>query len=242
MTNFNGNEEFLDEPVESDEGLNTMAVLNTLGGGGGDDAMAEGEPLGLDPDAGKAKLSGSTLAVGVVVVLGAVTLLGMKLTLGSIGVGSAPSEAMAEIDSFIALQTAAQQTGHDGPVKAPDAESQKVLEELNQDPTDHQVPAEEVESNPFDISQIVARKATPTTGGDDPITDPREVAVKRAQAAASKLKVDGISGPIVFIDGKDYRVDDTIDGGLFELVSIDGLTCIIRTLDEHKIALRLRYR
>lgn len=240
MTSYNDNDEFLGEPVESDEGLNTMAVLNTLGGG--EDAMAEGEPLGLDPDAGKAKLSGSTLAVGVVVVLGAVTLLGMKLTLGSIGVGSAPTDAMAEIDSFIATQSAAQKTGSDGPIKAPDAESQQVLEELNQDPTDHQVPAEEVESNPFDISEIVKRTATTTTTDSGPSADPREVAAKRAQTSASKLKIDGISGPIVFIDGKDYRVGDTIDGGLFELVSIDGLTCIISTTDEHRIALRLRYR
>lgn len=240
MTSYNGNEEFLDEPVDSDEGLNTMAVLNTLGGG--EDAMAEGEPLGLDPDSGKAKLSGSTLAVGVVVVLGAVTLLGMKLTLGAISSDTSSAEAEAAITTFIATQTAAQQTGNDGPVKAPDAESQKVLEELNQDPTDHQVPAEEIESNPFDISEIVQRTTTTTTTDTGPTTDPREAAVKRAQAAAAKLKVDGISGPIVFIDGKDYRVGDNIDGGLFELTSIDGLTCIIRTTDEHKIALRLRYR
>lgn len=238
MSSYKGNDDFLDDSVD-DAGMNTMAVLNTLGGG--DSAMAEGEPLGLDPDSGKARLAGSTLAVGVVVVLGAVTLLGMKMTLGSIGVGSAPSAAMAEIDSFIATQNAAQQTGSDGPIKAPDEESQRVLDELNQDPTDHQVPVEEVETNPFDISAIVKRPATANTN-TGPEADPREVAVARAQAAAGKLKVDGISGPIVFIDGKDYRVGDTIDGGLFELVSIDGLTCIIRTTNEHGIALRLRYR
>lgn len=241
MSSYNENEDdFLSEQAD-DDGLNTMAVLSTLGGGG-DDALAEGEPLGMDPDAGKAKLSGSTLAVGVVVVLGAVTLLGMKLTLGAMNAGSGPSEAMAEIDSFIAKQAAAQQTGHDGPIKAPDQESTQVLEELKQDPTDHQVPAEEVETNPFDISNIVTRVTTTTTTGDDPATDPREVALGRAKTAASKLRVDGISGTVVFIDGKDYRVGDTIGGGVFELSSIDGLTCIIRTTDEHRIALRLRYR
>ena len=240
MTSYNGNEEFLDEPVDSDEGLNTMAVLNTLGGG--EDAMAEGEPLGLDPDSGKAKLSGSTLAVGVVVVLGAVTLLGMKLTLGAIGADAGPSEAMAEIDSFIATQNAADKTGADGPIKAPDQESQQVLEELKQDPTDHQVPAEEVETNPFDISQIIARKSTTTGNEPDPTTDPRAAAVKQAQRAAGKLKVDGISGQIVFIDGKDYRIGDMIGDGSFKLVSVEGLTCIIRTTDEFGIALRLRYR
>jgi hypothetical protein len=239
MTNFkDNNEEFLSDDAD-DAGMNTMAVLNTLGGGG--DAMAEGEPMGLDPDAGKAKVSGSSLAVGVVVVLGAATLLGMKLTLGALGGGAGPSDAMAEIDSFIAKQSAAQQVGHDGPIKAPDAESTQVLEELKQDPTDGQVPAEEVKTNPFDISNLVTRAVVPKTG-DDPSADPRELAVNRAKAAAGKLKIDGISGQIVFIDGKDYRVGDTIGDGTFELATIDGLTCIVRTTDEFGIALRLRYR
>lgn len=240
MTSYNGNEDFLDEPID-DDGQNTMAVLSTLGGG--DDVMAEGEPLGLDSSAGKAKLSGSSLAVGVVVVFGAVTLLGMKLTLGAMGAGSGPSEAMAEIDSFIAKQSAAEQTGSEGPIKVPDAESNQVLEELNEDPTDHQVPAEEVETNPFDISEIVRRPVKDDDGNPAPPPgDARGEAVKRAQAAAGQLKIDGISGPIVFIDGKDYRVGDVIGEGRFELVSIDGLTCIIKTRDEYGIALRLRYR
>ena len=243
MTSYNGNEEFLNEEVDSDEGLNTMAVLSTLGGSAGDEAMAEGEPLGLDPDAGKAKLSGSTLAVGVVVVLGAVAVLGMKLTLGALASGSDPTDAMAEIEVFLAQQSAAQTVGVEGPIKAPDDESNRVLEELKQDMTEHQVPAEEVESNPFDISQIVRTAVKPPVGpGPKPPTDARGEAVKRAQADAAKLKVDGISGPIVFIDGKDYRVGETLDGGRFTLTSIDGLTCIIRTTDEHRIALRLRYR
>lgn len=243
MSSYNDNDEQFDNAdAQSDEGLNTMAVLSTLGGSGGDDVLAEGEPLGLDPQAGKAKLSGSTLAVGVVVVFGAVTLLGMKLTLGAMGAGTGPSEAMAEIDSFIATQSAAAQNGADGPIKAPDAESQQVLDELNQDPTDHQVPVEEVETNPFDISEIVRVPVSEKDPDNKPKQNSRDAAVKSAQAAAAKLKVDGISGPIVFINGKDYRVGDPIGNGEFELVSIDGLTCIIRTTDEHQIALRLRYR
>lgn len=241
MNTFKGSEKQYLANATDDDGMNTMAVLSTLGGVS-DDAVSEGEPLGLDPDAGKAKLSGSTLAVGVVVVLGAATLLGMKLTLGAMGLNAGPTDAMAEIDSFIATQNAAQKAGAEGPIKAPDQESQQVLEELKQNPTDHQVPAEDIETNPFDISQIVARKASSPQASSDPSIDPRESAIKRAQAAAGKLKVDGISGPIVFIDGKDYRVGDVIGDGMFELVSIEGLTCIIRSTDEHRIALRLRYR
>lgn len=240
MTGYNDDKNAYLNEDETDEGMNTMAVLSTLGGG--EDAPIEGEPLGLEADGGKSKLSGSTLAVGVVVVFGAVTLLGMKLTLGAMNGSAGPSEAMAEIDSFIAKQSAAQQVGEDGPIKAPDEQSQQVLAELRQDPTDHQVPAEEVETNPFDISNIVTRETVQDQTAQGPATDPREIAVNRARTAAGSLKIDGISGQVVFIDGKDYRIGDTIGDGTFELAAIDGLTCIIRTTDKHAIALRLRYR
>jgi hypothetical protein len=242
MTSYEEQEnDFLSEKTD-DDGLNTMAVLSTLGGG--DDALAEGEPLGLDPDAGKAKLSGSTLAVGVVVVLGAVTLLGMKLTLGAMGVNSGPSEAIAEVDSFLAIDKAAQESGVDGPLNQPDQESEEILEELKQDPTDHQVPFEEVDDNPFDYSGLFDK---PEQDPESPELKPsplegRKLALERAIEAASKIRVDGISAKIVFLDGKDYRVGDIIDGGMFELASIDGLSCILLTTDEYRIPLRMRYR
>lgn len=244
MSSYNSNQEsFEGEDVGSDEGQHTMAVLSTLGGGGGEAVLAEGAPMGLDHEAGQAKLSGSTLAVGVVVVLGAATLFGMKMTLGSIVAGAGPAEAIAEIDSFIATHTAAQQTGNEGPIKAPDGESEQVLAELRQDPNANQIPPEDVKGNPFDISQIVQARTPKGPDGTAASTiDHRAEAVKRAQAEAGKLKIDGISGPIVFIDGKDYRVGDTIAGGKFTLTSIDGLACIVRTTDEYRISLRLRYR
>ena len=241
MTNYNENNEAFSDEAD-DEGMNTMAVLSTLGGSASDGELAEADLLGLDASAGKAKLSSSSLAVGVVVVIGAATLLGMKLTLGAINGGPGPAEAIAEIDSFLVTQTAATQVGIDGPIKAPDAESTQVLEELKQNPTDHQVPPEDVETNPFDISDLVTRAATPTETDGGPIDDPREVAIARAKTAAGNLRVDGISGQIVFIDGKDYRIGDAIGDGTFELLSIDGLTCVICTKDEHRIPLRLRYR
>ena len=100
----------------------------------------------------------------------------------------------------------------------------------------------EDESNPFDISALVKRETTTTDTGPAVPADSREAAVARAQSEAGQLRVDGISGPVVFLDGKDYRVGDTVEGGKFELVKIDGLTCLIRTTDEHQITLRLRYR
>lgn len=226
----------------SDAGDNTMAVLSTLGGGDGEDAFGEGERLGLDPDAGKAKISGSTLAVGVVIAVGAAALLGMKLTLGSIGAGTDPTDAMAQIDGFIATHNAALSTGNEGPISVQDAESQQVLEQLKQDPTDHQVPAEKVEKDPFDQSAIIAPPAETTVGGEKVTVDERGLALDRAKRAAANFKVDAIAGDVVFIDGEKYRVGDEIGDSGFALSKVEGLTCIIRTTDRFNFAFRLRYR
>lgn len=235
------NNDDLAQDVDTD-GENTMAVLSTLGGGGGgDDVLPEGEPLGLDDSTEQAKLSGSTLAVGVVVVLGALSLVGMKLTLGAIGVDTDPASAIAEIDGFIASH---QSTGMDqNQADRSDQESKQVLEELKQNPTDHQIPAEKIATNPFDLSQIVKRQTT-NKGGKPatPTADPRAVAIEQARRVASKFKVDMISGQIVYIDGEMYRIGDEIGKSGFKLESVDGLTCIIRTTDEHKLPFRLRYR
>lgn len=237
---FQDNDNNATDTNQDEDGQNTMAVLSTLGGsGGGDDVLPEGEPMGLDPEAGKAKVSGSSLAVGVVVVLGAATLLGMKLTLGAIA-GGGSDEAHAAIDNFM-IQIESAKPGDDGPIKAPTQESKQVLDELKQNPTDHQVPAEEVASNPFDISAIV-HKEVETDNPIAPKPDEREHAIEIAKAAASRLKVDAISGEMVFINGEQYRIGTEIGNSGFVLESVDGLTCIIRTTDRYKIPIRLRYR
>lgn len=241
MTFYTENDEnTTDDQTGSDGEMNTMAVLNTLGG---DEVTPEGEPLGLDPEAGQSKLSGSTLAVGVVVVLGAVALLGMKLSLGSIAGGADPSEAEAAIGQFISLHEAAQKTGADGPIKPADEESERVLEELKQNPTDHQVPAEEVQTNPFDISGIVAQTTTDGgTGANTPAPDSKAAAKERARRVAAKFKIDAISGNVVFINGDRYRIGEPIGNSGFVLESVEGLTCVVRTTDAHRFGFVLKYR
>ena len=226
------------QDVDAD-GENTMAVLSTLGGGG--DALPEGEAIGLDAVAKKTKISGSGLAVGVVVVLGALSLVGMKLTLGVIGVGTDPATAIAEIDGFIATyQSSPQSTVDTG---SQDQQSKQVLEELKQDPNAYQIPAEQVQTNPFDLGNVFASQTTTDgTTTKTPTLSSRQVAIEEAQRVASKLKVDMISGKIAYIDGQMYRIGDAIGKTGFKLESIEGLTCKIRTTDEHKLLFRLRYR
>lgn len=222
------------------DGQNTMAVLNTLSGG--EDALAEGEPLGLDPNADKSKLSGSTLAVGVVIVLAIAALFGMRMTLGAIAGDSNPSEAMAAIDTWIKTQEAAVKQGKEGPIKAPNDESKKVLDELKQDPTKKQVPADEVKTDPFDLSNIVKPTAVGPNPTPGPSSDPRAVAIAQANTKKQQLKVDSISGKMAFINGDLYRVGDKIGDGYFILESIEGLKCNLKTTDQFGISVVIEYK
>lgn len=227
-------------PHDDMDGQNTMAVLNTLSGG--DDALAEGEPLGLSAVANKSKLSGSSLAVGVVIVLGAAALLGMRMTLGAIAGGDDPTKAISEIEVFMAEVSAARKVNAEGPIKAADEESRLVLEELRKDPYKDQVPADEVKSNPFDISNIVVTKPPVGPGETTPTTDPVAIAKEQAKLRAAKLKVDSISGNMAFINGELYRVGEKIGDSGFSLEAIDGLKCIIKTTDTHGIKLAIVYK
>lgn len=229
--------------TDENDGANTMAVLNTLGGGGGEDVLAEGEPLGLDTDSDKGKISGSSLAVGVVIVLAVVALLGMRLTLGAITGDNNPVDDIAQIETFLQNQATAVKAGVQGTIKAPDQESKRVMDELQIDPTKHQVPAEEVEGNPFDISKIVARDSgnAKTTGGPAK-PDARQTAYDKATAAKNKLRVDSISGQMAFINGDLYRVGDKIAGTGFVLQGVEGLKCTLKTTDEYAFEMTIEYR
>lgn len=240
MSTYDENDATASGQSEDSDGQNTMAVLSTLGGS--EEAIEEGERLGLDPEANKPKISGSSLAVGVVVVLGAVALFGMRMTLGALASGDNPIDDISQIENFLETQKAATKTGNDGPIKAPDAESKQVLEQLKQNPTDHQVPANEVETNPFDLSTIVATTTTTTVDDTTPEADPRAAAQVRASRTLASLKVDLISGNMASINGDLYRVGQKIGDTGFMLHSVDGLKCILKTTDEFGIEMPLLYQ
>ncbi|MFI4860342.1 MAG: hypothetical protein ACIAXF_06645, partial [Phycisphaerales bacterium JB063] len=114
-----------------DDSDNTMAVLSSLSGG---EQEPEGQPIGLDPDAGRSKLSGSTLAVGAVVLVGVGALFAMKMTLKAEATDATTTEAILEIDKFINDLTAAEATGVQGPIAQIGGESTQIINELKADP------------------------------------------------------------------------------------------------------------
>lgn len=224
---------------EQGRGEESMSMLSTMAGN--ESVSAEGEPLGMDGVAGKAKLSTSTLAIGVVVVLGAATLFGMKLSLGNAETDEATASAIAEIDTFITQIAEAEKHQAQGPISSTNKESEKVFEQLRQDPTQHQVPPEQVEKNPFELVGVeIAGPDKPLTGPDGP--SPEQL-LERDRTAAKAIKINTIMNgrePMVFINSEQYRVGDTIGTTIFSIHAIEDLSIIVRSSVSNNL-LRIRY-
>ena len=232
--------------ADNDNSDNTMAVLNTLGGG---DVSPEGQPLGMDPAANESKLSGSTLAVGAVILVGVSLLfVVMKMTLNPGSTDATTAEAIEEIERFMVEITAAEATGLQGPIEPITGDSVRIIHELEADPTAHQVPAEQVQKNPFELVGVVR----PDRGEEEDTSGPtqaelEERELERYKEIARGFNVDSISGKderaVVFISGNMYRVGDQIADTGFTISAVEGLVVIIQTpadgLKQHLI--RLRY-
>ncbi|MFI4861760.1 MAG: hypothetical protein ACIAXF_13900, partial [Phycisphaerales bacterium JB063] len=142
------------------------------------------------------------------------------------------TEAILEIDKFINDLTAAEATGVQGPIAQIGGESTQIINELKADPTAHQVPAEEVEKNPFELTGIVREPVVDDnpTGPTAEELEARELAA--LQTTARAFHVDSISGSgaraVVFIDGAMYRIGDKIGDTGFTVAEVDGLDVIVR--------------
>lgn len=217
-------------PSEVDDTDDTMSMMSTFGGG---DVDPEGQPLGLDPDAGKAKLSGSTLAVAVVVVLGVGALAAMKMTLKAVASDSGTAEAIQLVEDFMIKIDAAEQAGVQGPIEPINGDSTRIINELESDPTEFQVPTDEVQKNPFAMVGL----PTPPPSDDNTDTGPTdeqlaEQQLERYKQIARGFTVNSISGTgeraAVVIDGELYRVGQVIGDSGFTIARVDGVNVIIR--------------
>lgn len=220
------------------DGEESMSMLSTLGGG---EVQPEGEPLGMEGVGGKAKLSTSTLAIGVVIVLGVASLLGMKMTLGGTTTDEKTQAAIQDIEKFMIEIAAAEKVSAQGPLQSPTAESEKVFAQLRQDPTQHQVPPDQVEKNPFELVGIVRPDLTqPETAPTGPT---KEEILAREKLLAEKLKVNTImsgNNPRAFISNEMYSVGDRIDETIFVVEQIEQRSVVIKAVDSGNL-FRLRY-
>ncbi|HYD01756.1 MAG TPA: hypothetical protein VEB22_11065 [Phycisphaerales bacterium] len=115
-------------------------------------------------------------------------------------------------------------------------EDQRLLADLNASRTDRQIPGEELQKNPFSLSDATRPRAKTTPGAPLPKSaTPEEVRAARQQellASLADYRLQGVMGGstgVARINGKPYRVGDTLGGKpgnvqepRFTITAIDG--------------------
>ena len=166
----------------------------------------------------KRKVSTQAIALGTLLVVGGGGIYGMRL----LGIG--PLTTLAK---FTAPEYDLSRPGSAG------ADQKKILQDLAANHAASQVPVDEVQKNPFRMSDVVGAPAAPT---GDPNAAGRAAAERarrdaelrrgKVQGALAQLKINGIIGgsnPVARISGEAVRVGDTIgDPPMFRVKAIHG--------------------
>ncbi len=165
----------------------------------------------------KRKVSTQAIALGVLLAVGGGMIYAMRL----LGIGPMTRLVSAAIPDYDLTKPSARAADH-----------QKILQDLAANHAASQVPADEVQKNPFRMSDVVAPTAMAPTG--DPNAAGRAAADRarrdaelrqgKMQAALSSLKVNGIIGgsnPVARISGEAVRVGDTV-AEIFTVKAIHG--------------------
>jgi hypothetical protein len=225
VTDNNFNSDTLDTGDEQDQAATTLSLL---GGVGGADAMdAVGVEAGVRQD--KSKMQ-HLMAVGVVALVGVAVLAGMRLTQGGIQTtDAATTQAMAEVETRIAQLTTP------GAVKPGDPISPEGVRDLFEDTahvvavfsanqTEHQVPLEQVQKDPFELQITRAQEAAP----DNSAIAERQRAerLRRLESELVRLNLQSIAGAnggraVAVIDNEFFRVGSQL--GSFTITAIEPL-------------------
>ena len=166
----------------------------------------------------KRKISTQALALGVLLALGGGMIYAMRL----LGIGPLTTLAHTVLPDYDLTKPSSRAADH-----------QKILQDLAANHAASQVPVDEVQKNPFRMSDVVSPVATSTPSGD-PSAASRAAAERarhdaelkrgRVESALAQLKVNGIIGgsnPVARISGEAVRVGDTV-GEIFTVTAIHG--------------------
>jgi hypothetical protein len=195
-------------------------------GGGGDgvfrlETLAPGvqnaeQALGGLTAPNKRRVSTQIVALAALLGIGGGLIYGMRL----LGIGPLTSIAMTTVPDYDLSKPNTRSADH-----------QKILRDLATDHTVSQVPADEIQKNPFRMSDVVAQAPTPQADPDAAVRAAeerarREADAKRAklQATLAELRINGIIGgsrPLARISGQAVRVGDVV-AEIFTVKAIHG--------------------
>lgn len=153
--------------------------------------------------------SHGVLTLGIL-VLAAVAIWGMR----SIGLKGQTGVMAQDISSLGGIDTGAK------PPAVMTVEDKRLLADLSASRTANQVPGEDLQKNPFSLSEATRPKPKATPGAPLPATaSPEDIAAARQNellSALSEYKLQGVMGgasAVARINGKAYRVGDTLSHG-----------------------------
>lgn len=164
----------------------------------------------------KPKVSTQALTLGVLLVVGAGLIYGMRL----LGIGPLTTLAKTAVPDYDLTRSPATRS----------ADHKKILKDLEADHAAAQVPVDQVQKNPFLLSAIIEPEpvADNTEASKRAAADKarRELDAKRkrVQSTLAGLSINGIIGgsnPVARISGEAVRVGDTV-GDLFTVKAIHG--------------------
>lgn len=192
-------------PGENVGGVFRLDALSTGGGGASETYVAP-----------KPKLSSQTLMLAVLLVAGGGLVYGMRL----LGVGPLKNIASATIPDYDMTKTGVSKT----------SEHKKALEDLNANHTETQVPADQVQKNPFKLADSLSKQPQigqeDTTGKQSAERARRDAEMRKRKIAdaMSQLKVNSILGgsnPVARINGEFVRVGEVVND-VFTVTAIHG--------------------
>lgn len=166
----------------------------------------------------KAKISTQAITLGVLLVVGGGMIYGMRI----LGIGPLTTLAKTVVPDYDLTKPAARSGDH-----------KRILADLEANHASGQVPADQVQKNPFSLADLMTptASATPADNGEaaaraaaDRAKRDADAKRKRLQTTLAGLKINGILGgsnPVARISGEAVRVGDTV-ADMFKVKAIHG--------------------
>lgn len=233
------NQDYLNNPMDPDsnDAEQEPTSMSLLGGIAGDDSGSGAEAdefvIGSSKPASKLLSQGTLLIVAVAAIAGG-TLYAMRVTSGDISADTVDAVVEARIEQALTKLSKPEAMADDDPLREQNIQTlfqdtETIVDMFATDPTNRQVPLEQVKKDPFEIA---IRKPSPEVdnSANDRIAarkaaEERELLVRKIKREADELELQTIMRsrvPVAVISGEVVRAGQSVNG--FTVKSIDELS------------------
>jgi hypothetical protein len=215
------------DQAEMDESQKTMSLMGGIVRAEelpGADGMLEGGRTGI-------KLGQGSMVILMVAAIAIGSIYLMRLTQGDLSSGKEFREAEARIEQALAKLSNSQAMAADDPLRRENLDSllqdtNSIVSMFNTDMTHRQVPIEEIQKDPFELTPTEQVVIVPTRSDEEARRAERErQRQQQLRTEFSRLRLQTVMQgrmPVAIINGDFVRVGGAI--GSFTVRSIDGMT------------------